>query len=245
MSERTWEGELSITISGLEVSLGKIMLVKLEDKEEPTVRVCPECLEVPEKVKHEVEYHCPKCNKDYPSWHSLKQAIPIDEKRGIPIPERKTIKTQKAKLFKLDLSKSRALVMKSEYGIIALDENSKKNLQMIGAMLKEFKKVAVFKLVFDKKGKEHLFYITVNDDNSLRAREIIPMNRVRDLSMFEQFNSNLIASGEDLRRLMESIPDVKEEDLILKSDAEKIREEMGSLSDKNIVKDLEKVLKEK
>lgn len=244
MSEETWEGELSIKLSGLEVGLGKIRLVRLEDREDQTVRVCPECLEVPEKIKHEIEYHCPKCNKDYKSWHTLKQAVPIDEKKGIPLPERNTTKTQRAKLSKLDLTKAKALVMKREYGIQALDDEAKKNLQIIGAMCKEFKKVVVFKLVFDKKGKEHLFYITVNDDNSLRARELIPMNRVRDLSMFETFNGEEAISGEELKRLMESIPDVKEEDLVLKSEVEKVKEQINILSQKKELKDLEQILKE-
>jgi len=247
LSEETWEGELAIDIAGLqEVGLGKIKIIRLEENEEKTVRVCPDCFQIPEKIEHQADYFCHHCNKKFKNWFALRQALPISDTKGIPLDKRLTRKTEKAIVSKLDLKKSNLLVLKREYGIIALDDKARRNLQILGTMCKEFKKVVVFKLVFSKGGKEHLFYITVNDDNSLRAREIIPINKVRQLPKeLEVYIEDTKISGEDLKKLMDSIPEINPENLTLETEAEKLKKNLEKISESKELSELEKILSEK
>lgn len=244
-SEDSWEGELSINVAGLKsVGLGKIHLVKLEERDRFTVRVCPDCGSIPEKVPHGADYHCAKCNKDYNTWHSLKQALPIDKEKGLPIPDRKTVKTAKAEVSCLDMTKARGLVSKAEYAIISMDEEAKKNMQMIGAMIKEFKKAVCFELTFSKGGDRHLFYIAVEADNTIRAREIIPINKVRNFPKeIQLFVEDSTISGEQLKRLMESIPEKKVEDMKLESEADVLEKQISEMAKSSDASTLEKVLK--
>ena len=88
-SEETWSGELSINVAGLKsVGLGKIHLIKLQEKDIKTCRVCPDCGSIPERISHGADYHCEKCKKDFNTWHSLKQALPIDKTKDNQILER-------------------------------------------------------------------------------------------------------------------------------------------------------------
>jgi hypothetical protein len=244
-SESTWEGELSINIAGLKsVGLGKIHLVKLEERERYTVRVCPNCGNIPTKTPLPPQYHCDHCNKDFNTWHSLKQALPIDKEKGLPIPERKTVKTTKAEVSCLDLTKARGLVTKNEYAIISLDDEAKKNMQMIGAMIKEFKKAVCFELTFAKGGERHLFYISVEADNTMRAREIIPINKVRAFPKeIQVFVEDAQVSGEQLKRLMESIPEKKVEDLKIDTEADILEKQISEMAKSTDASTLEKILK--
>jgi hypothetical protein len=246
-NEDSWEGELSVNVAGLSsVGLGKIHLVKLEARERNTVRVCPDCGNIPDKTKLPPQYHCKKCGKDFNTWHSLKQALPIDEEKGLPIPDRKTIKTAKADVRVLDMVKARGLVTKAEYGIISMDEKAKKNMQMIGAMMKEFKKAVCFELTFHKGGEKHLFYISVMEDNSMRAREIIPINDVRNFPKeIEVFVEDQNISGEELKRLMNSIPEIKVEDLKIETEADLLEKQISEMTTNTDASTLEKILKEK
>lgn len=224
MSEASWIGELSISVMGLDsVGLGKIHLVKLEARKPHTCRVCPSCGKVPKRNKQLPMYHCEKCKIDYKTWHGLKQAIPIDKKSGLIIPDRLTAKVEKASVSLLNLKNARGLVTKHEYGVVALDEKAKKNMQKVGAMLKEFKKAIVFELVFMKDGDKHLFYLAVADDNTLRAREIIPMNKVKQFPKeIEVFVEDSKVSGKDLKQLMDAIPEIKVEDLTIETEYDKL-----------------------
>lgn len=225
MSENTWEGEIAIDIAGLtSVGLGKIRIIKLEEKKPRTVRICPNCGRVPERIKHPIQYKCNDCKLEFQGWFELKQAIPIEEDKGIPLPKRETKKTEKAKVKLLDLRKAN-LVIKNEYAVICLDDVAKENFQKLGAMIKEFKKAIVFELVFHKGGVRHLFYITVAPDNSLRAREIVPINKVRDFPKDIQiFVENAKISGKELKKLMDSIPEIKPEDLTIYTEYDKLCE---------------------
>jgi len=245
-NEDTWEGELSINVAGLKsVGLGKIHLVKLEGRDTFTVRVCPDCGNIPSKTPLPPQYHCEKCKKDFNTWHSLKQALPIDKEKGLPIPDRKTIKTAKAEVSCLDMTKARGLVSKNEYAIISMDEEAKKNMQMIGAMIKEFKKAVAFELTFSKGGERHLFYIAVEADNTMRAREIIPVNKVRNFPKeIQLFVEDANISGEQLKRLMESIPNKDINDLVIETEADKLEKQIGELSKSISATELERKLKE-
>jgi len=227
-SDETWSGELSINLAGLQsVGLGKIHLIKLEETEPKTVRVCPQCGNVPKRVPHGAEYHCEACNKDFNTWHSLAQAIPIDREKGLPIPRRETQKVDKAEVSLLDLKKAMGLVTKREYAIVALDEKAKKNMQKLGVMIREFKKAIVFKLVFSKGGDEHLFYITVNDDNSMRAKEIIPINKVKSFPKeIEVFVEDQSISGQEVKQLMDSIPEIQPDQLKLETEYDKLQKQI-------------------
>lgn len=238
-SEESWSGELAISLAGLEsVGLGKIHIIKLEEPETKTVRVCPQCGNIPKRNPLPPQYHCETCNKDFNTWHSLDQALPIDKEKGLAIPKRVTEKTLKAELSKIDLTKSMFLVTKHEYGIIALDDKAKRNMQKIGIAIKEFKKAVTFKLVFSKGGAEHLLYICVADDNALRAREIIPMNRVRNLPKdLEVFVEDKTISGAEIKTLMDSIPEVEPKDLVLKTEEDKLQEKIESMTP-----DIEKIV---
>jgi len=244
-NEDTWEGELSINVAGLSsVGLGKIHLVKLQERERNTVRVCPDCGNIPDKTPLPPQYHCKKCSKDFNTWHSLRQALPIDSEKGLPIPDRKTIKTAKADVRALDMVKAKGLITKTEYGIIALDEKAKKNMQMIGAMIKEFKKAVCFELTFHKGGDRHLFYISVMEDNSMRAREIIPINQVRNFPKeIEVFAEDQTISGEQLKTLMNSIPEIKVEDLKIESEADLLEKQISEMTKNTDASTLEKILK--
>lgn len=224
MSEASWIGELSISVMGLEsVGLGKIHLVKLEARKPHTCRVCPKCGKVPKRNKQPPMYHCEKCKLDYKTWHGLKQAIPIDKKSGLVIPDRQTVKVEKASVSLLNLKNARGLVTKHEYGVVCLDEKARKNMQKVGAMLKEFKKAIVFELVFMQNGDRHLFYLAVADDNTLRAREIIPMNKVKQFpNEIEVFVEDSKVSGKDLKQLMNAIPEIKVEDLTIETEFDKL-----------------------
>lgn len=237
MGEESWMGELCIDIAGLqEVSLGKVKLVRLEEKEETTIRVCPNCHTKPKKLETE-SYHCEKCNITFKNWFSLKKAIPIDNEKGLPLPERQTKKTERVKLKKLDLVKVKFLPCKAEYGIIALDDKAKRNLQIIGLALKEFKKAIVFNLIFHKNGKEHIFYITVGDDNKLRAREIIPLNKVKEFPKeMEVYTDNVQASPEDLKKLIDSIPEITEEELKIETEVDKALKTIQKVEDEQLKK---------
>jgi hypothetical protein len=243
--ESTWEGELSINVAGLRsVGLGKIHLIKLEERDRFTVRVCPDCGNIPTKTPLPPQYHCEKCKKDYNTWHSLKQALPIDKEKGLPIPDRKTVKTLKAEVSCLDMTKARGLVSKNEYAIISLDEEAKKNMQMIGAMIKEFKKAVCFELTFAKSGERHLFYIAVEPDNTMRAREIIPINKVRNFPKeIQLFVEDAQVSGEQLKRLMESIPEKTIEDMKIESEADVLEKQISEMAKDSNATTLEKVLK--
>lgn len=245
-NEETWEGELSINVAGLRsVGLGKIHLVKLEERGINTVRVCPDCGSIPSKTPLPPQYHCEKCKKDFNTWHSLKQALPIDKEKGLPIPDRKTVKTAKAEVSCLDMTKARGLVSKNEYAIISMDEEAKKNMQMIGAMIKEFKKAVCFELTFSKGGDRHLFYIAVEADNTMRAREIIPINKVRNFPKeIQLFVEDAQVSGEQLKRLMESIPEKKVEDMKIESEADVLEKQISEMAKETNATILEKVLKE-
>lgn len=244
MNEDTWSGELAINIAGLSsVGLGKIHLVKLEEVKPKTVRVCPQCGKIPKRLPTSAQYRCEKCKKEFKTWHSLKQAIRIDEENGLPIPNRDTKKIEKASVSLLDLTKARGLVTKTEYAIISLDEKAKSNMQKLGVMIREFKKAVVFELVFQQKGTRHLFYITVNDDNSLRAREIVPINKVKTFPKeIEIFAEDKTISGKEIRQLMDSIPEIKPEELTLETEYDKLQQKIEDLTP--AITDIEKKMKE-
>jgi hypothetical protein len=144
------------------------------------------------------------------------------------------------------MTKARGLVSKNEYAIISLDEEAKKNMQMMGAMIKEFKKAVCFELTFAKGGDRHLFYISVEADNTMRAREIIAVNKVRNFPKeIQLFVEDANISGEQLKRLMEAIPEKKVEDMKIESEADVLEKQISEMAKESNASTLEKVLREK
>jgi len=213
----SWKGELTISVLGFAgVSLGKFELKKLGERQIKTVNVCPKCQTVPERVKHDVEYRCPKCGAEFKGWYQLQRAYKAGEKL-IPLPPRKTTKTEKASLKLLDLAEVRGLITRSEYAIIPAGEQEKKNLQKLGNMLRKFNKVALFKVCFRKGAEEHLMYVTVADDGMIMVREIIPLNLVEPLPYGVVFCSDEVDEKE-VEELMNAMPKATEEDLCIKDE---------------------------
>lgn len=208
----SWKGELTVSVAGLKgLSLGEFKLEKLEEKQIKTVRTCPDCHVPVERIKHEAQYKCPQCGGKFGSWYQLDRSVKTSE--GLePLPTRDTVKTEKANLKLLDLSEVRGLVTKAEYAILPEDEKGEENLQKLGNMLRKYGKVALFKICFRKRGKNHIMYLTVADDNMIMVREIVPLNLVKPLPYGVVFCSSQV-NQKEIEELMNAIPKADKEDL--------------------------------
>lgn len=213
----SWKGELTISVLGFAgVSLGKYEMRRLGEKNIPTVNVCPKCNVVPDHIEAEAKYECPECRQRFKSWYALRRAV----KSGnsvVLLPDRQTERTQKAGLKLLELSEVRGLVTRAEFAILPAGEQEKANLQKLGNMLKRYKKVALFKLVFRKGAEAHLCYVTVADDGMIMVREIVPLNLVEPLPFGVVFADQEVEEKE-VEELMQGMPKATEEDLNIKDE---------------------------
>jgi len=213
----SWKGELCISVLGFAgVSLGKYELKRLGERKIPTVNVCPKCLVVPDHVKSDIAYKCPKCGSGFKSWNQLRRAVKSGES-VTPLPDRQTTRTQKANLKLLDLNEMRGLVTKAEFAILPAGDQEKANLQKLGNMLRRYKKVALFKLVFRKGAEAHLMYVTVADDGMIMIREIVPLNLLEPLPYGVVFADEEVDEKE-VEELMQGMPKATEEDLNIKDE---------------------------
>lgn len=206
----SWKGELGISVMGFEsLSLGEFRLQKLGARRIETVRTCPSCHVPVERVKY--TYECPECGREFQSWTQLERSVKTSE--GFQaLPTRDTAKTERVNLKLLDLSEVRGLVTKAEYAIVPEDEKGEENLQKLGNMLREYGKVAVFKICFMERGKKHVMYLTVSDDTMIMVREIVPLNLVEPLPHGVVFCSPEV-DEEEIDELMHAMPEAEEEDL--------------------------------
>ncbi len=232
----SWKGELNVSVMGLEgLSLGSFKLEKLGEREIQTIRTCPECHVPVERVRHDANYQCPECEAKFKPGYQLERSIKTGE--GLKaLPTRNTVKIEKADLKLLDLTEVRGLVTKAEYAILPEDEKGEENLQKFGNMLREYGKVAVFKICFRKRGKNHVMYLTVADDNMIMVREIVPLNLVEPLPYGVVFCTSEV-DHKKVEELMNGMPKANKEDLSA------IDNLIKALAEQPETKDLTKALK--
>ncbi|NIP66650.1 hypothetical protein GWM83_00685 [Candidatus Bathyarchaeota archaeon] len=233
----SWKGELGIAVMGFKsLSLGNFRLEKLKARGIETVRTCPDCHVPVERAEN--EYRCPQCGTQFKSWYQLERSVKVGEDLK-PLPTRDTEKTERASLKLLDLSEVRGLVTKAEYAIVPEDEEGEENLQKLGNMLREYGKVAIFKLCFMKRGRNHVMYLTVSDDGMIMVREIVPLNLVEPLPHGVVFCSPEV-DEEEIEELMHAMPQADSEDLSVTDDV--IEALVETSQNKDLAKALKKVM---